>query len=81
MDTGEKKKTRDVRPVFVVEKSAEMNSPGEMGEMLNGVRVTGCNLITFFTSNRCYLCTKDWICDNCYRPLETRARDVRQRYL
>lgn len=56
--------------------------PREMGEMvLNEARVTGCNLITFLTSNRCYLCAKDWICDNCYHPLETRARDIHQRYL
>ncbi|KAL0117328.1 hypothetical protein PUN28_010289 [Cardiocondyla obscurior] len=56
-------------------------NPREMGEvLLNEARVTGCNLITFLTSNRCYLCTKDWICDNCYRPLETHARDIRQRY-
>jgi len=53
-----------------------------MGEMmLNEARVTGCNLITLFTSNRCYLCAKDWICNDCYRPLETHARDIRQRYL
>lgn len=57
-------------------------NPREMGEMvMNEARVTGCNLITFLTSNRCYVCTKDWICDNCYRPLETHARDIRQRYL
>lgn len=53
-----------------------------MGEkMLNEARATGCNLITLLTSNRYYLDTKDWICNNCYRPLETRTRGVCQHCL
>lgn len=58
-----------------------MNGRNVGETIMNEARLRGCNLITFLTSNRYYLATKDWICENCYNPLETRTRDIRQRCL
>ena len=49
--------------------------------VFNEARLRGCSLITFLTSNRLYIVSKDWLYENCYRSLETRSREFRHRYL
>ncbi|KAK1135686.1 hypothetical protein K0M31_000271 [Melipona bicolor] len=57
-----------------------MNAREVGASVFNEARLRGCSLITFLTSNRLYVASKDWLCENCYRPLETRSREFRHRY-